>query len=93
MDEFLEVAEDLNLRIMDVVAEAGSHLALPAQTTYQEEGNGRDEQRARAAGDQVKEWREQNALYLPRFPQEKIAELQGSLDYPPKGSSGAVARV
>ncbi len=91
--EFKEIAEDLNLRIIDIVAEAGASLALPSQTTYREEGNGRDEQRARAAGDQVKEWREQNALYLPRFPQEKIAELQGSLDYPPKGSSGAVARV
>lgn len=91
--EFKEIAEDLNLRIIDIVAEAGSHLALPAQTMFQESGAGRDEQRARAAGDQVKEWREQNALYLPRFPQEKIAELQGSLDYPPKGSSGAVARV
>ena len=72
MNEFLEVAEDLNLRIMDVVVEAGARLALPSQTTYQEEGNGHDEKRARAAGDQVKEWREQNALYLPKFPQETM---------------------
>ena len=91
--EFLEVAEDLNLRIMDVVVEAGARLALPSQTTYREEGNGPDEQRARAAEGQVKEWREQNALYLPKFPQEKIAELQGSLDYPPKGSPGSETRV
>ncbi len=91
--EFLEVAEDLNLRIMDVVVEAGARLALPSQTTYQEEGNGPDEQRARAAKGQVKEWREQNALYLPKCPQEKIAELQGSLEYPPKGSPGSETRV
>ena len=71
---------------------AGVRLALPSQTTYREEINESDEQRAREAEAQVKKWREQNALYLPRFPQEKIAELQGSLDYPPKGSSGAVAR-
>ena len=36
--EYLEVAEDLNLRIMDIVAAAGSSFALPAQTTYLEAG-------------------------------------------------------
>lgn len=91
-NEFKQVAEDLNLRIIDIVAEAGSHLALPAQTIFQESGAAPDEKRARAAEQEVEAWREQNALYLPRFPQEKITELQGSLDYPPKGSFGAVAR-
>ena len=36
--EYLEIAEDLNLRIMDIVAGAGSSLALPSRTTYSRRG-------------------------------------------------------
>ena len=91
--EFLEVAEDLNLRIMEIVARAGSGFALPSQTTYVENGKGVDEERARTAEGQVKSWREQKALYLPNFPESKIGELHGSLDYPPIGSPGAAAHT
>ena len=51
--EYLEVAEDLNLRLMDIVAAAGSSLVFPAQTTYVEQGRGRDPDRAQAAEAQV----------------------------------------
>ena len=88
-NEFLEIAEDLNLRIMDIVAEAGSSFAFPSQTTYLERGAKRDEQRARAAEAAVEAWRAQQTLYLPRFPEEKIADLEGSLAYPPPGSASA----
>ncbi len=90
--EFLEVAEDLNLRIMDVVEKAGAGFALPSQTLYVERGKGPDEELAQAAEVQVNEWREQQALYLPNFPPEKISELQGTLDYPPPGSPVPAAR-
>jgi MscS family membrane protein len=87
--EFLEVAEDLNLRIMDIIAKSGSSLAVPSQTTYLERGKGLNEELAREAEAQVKRWRKKDELYLPGFPQEKIEELRGSLDYPPTGSPGA----
>ena len=90
MGKFLEVAEDLNLRIMDIVREAGSSFAFPTQTTYLERGKGLDQELAREAETKVKEWREQRTLYLPDFPPEKVASLQGSLDYPPIGSPSAV---
>ncbi|MEJ2231697.1 MAG: hypothetical protein P8X46_11020 [Nitrospirales bacterium] len=51
-----------------------------------------DEELTQAAEAQVNEWREQQALYLPNFPPEKIEELQGTLDYPPPGSPFAAAR-
>ena len=89
--EFKEIAEDLNLRIMDIIAKAGSRLALPAQIELQETGAGPDEQRARAAEQEVQTWRAQNTLYLLKFPQEKITELSDTLDYPPKGSPLALA--
>jgi len=84
--KYLEVSEDLNLRIMDIVRNAGSSFAFPTQTTYLERGKGLDDELAREAESRVKEWREQKALYLPEFPPEKIGELRGSLDYPPPGS-------
>jgi MscS family membrane protein len=84
--QFLEVAEDLNLRIMDVIAKAGSSLAVPSQTTYLERGKGLNEQLTREAEAQVKKWRKKNELYLPSFPKETIEELKSSLDYPPTGS-------
>ncbi|MDR4462444.1 MAG: mechanosensitive ion channel family protein [Nitrospirales bacterium] len=90
--EFLEVAEDLNLRIMDLVEKAGAGFALPSQTLYVERGKGSDEQLVHGAEAQVREWREQQALYLPNFPPEKIAELQGTLEYPPPGSPLSTAR-
>ena len=84
---YLEVAEDLNLRIMDIVAAAGSSFAFPSQTTYIEQGQGLDRDRARAAEVQVKEWRERHELCLPSFPREKISEIESTLDYPPDGSA------
>jgi len=39
------------------------------------------------------EWKKTQALFIPAFPQEKIDELQGSLDYPPIGSPGALNRT
>jgi len=85
----LEVAEDLNLRIMDIIAQAGTELAVPSQIQYEVPGRPLDEGRAREAEARVREWREQRSLYLPNFPPDKIAELKGSLDYPPAGSPGS----
>ena len=45
-----------------------------------------DEERARAVAARVKEWKAKRAMYLPNFPKDKIAEVKGSLDYPPEGS-------
>jgi MscS family membrane protein len=91
--EYLEIAEDLNLRIMDIVAAAGSSLALPSQMTYLEKRRSVDFDRARAAEAQVKEWRERHELWLPRFPREKIIEIDNTLDYPANGpNTGAGQR-
>ncbi|MGA6826432.1 mechanosensitive ion channel family protein [Nitrospira sp. NS4] len=84
--ESLAVAEDLNLRIMDIIAQAGTELAVPSQIQYEVPGRPLDEERARKAEAHVREWREQRSLYLPNFPPDKITELKGSLDYPPAGS-------
>jgi MscS family membrane protein len=82
----LEVTEDLNLRIMDIIAAAGTCSALPAPMTYFGEGRGLDPDRARAVAGQVHEWRERRELWRPRLPQEQIAELNTPRHYPADGS-------
>jgi len=91
-NQSLEVAEDLNLRIMDIVAGAGTDFAIPAQIEFQAPARVLDDEKSKTAESQVGEWRTRQALYLPNFPREKVAELQGSLDYPPVGSPGAATR-
>jgi MscS family membrane protein len=86
-DEYLEVAEDINLRIMDIVAQAGCALAVPTQTLWMERGQRPDRDAAHAAEQTVEQWRNDDELCLPRFPQVKIDELRGSLRYPPEGSA------
>jgi len=92
-DNFTEVAEDLNLRIMDIVAKAGTEFAIPAQAVYVQRGKGLDATQAHRADGEVQEWINHDALFIPKFPQEKIDELQGTLDYPQKGSPDAVNRT
>jgi MscS family membrane protein len=88
--EFLEVAEDLNLRIMDIVAAAGTSMAFPSQTTYLETGTGVDGERTRAAEAEVATWRERRTLCVPRFPQGEKERLDDTISYPPPGSAAGV---
>ncbi|BCA53067.1 hypothetical protein W02_02070 [Nitrospira sp. KM1] len=85
-DESLEVAEDLNLRVMDIIAAAGSDFAFPSQVEYSIPGKPFDDERAKAVAREVKQWKAERKLYLPNFPNETIAEIKGSLAYPPEGS-------
>ena len=90
-NDFTEVAEDLNLRIMDIIEKAGTEFAIPAQALYLQRGRDLDKTKIEETEHCVKEWRDNHELFLPSFPQEKIEELKGSLDYPPIGSPAAAA--
>jgi MscS family membrane protein len=68
--EYLEIAEDLNLRIMDIVKAAGTELAIPARLEYQMDKAPLDEQEIRKAEAYVREWRGQREMYIPKFPPE-----------------------
>jgi len=89
--ESLDVVEDLNLRIMDIIDEAGTGFAFPSNTTYVARDEGLDAERGRQAEARVAEWRGQGALCLPGFPAETIRELGDSLPWPPEGSALAEA--
>lgn len=87
VSEYLEIGEDLNLRIMEIVANAGTGFAFPSQTLYVGKDDGLDAEAGQRSEAQVAEWRARGELPLPGFPPDRIRELGGSLDYPPEGSA------
>jgi MscS family membrane protein len=84
---YMGVLEDLNLRIMDLVEEAGTGFAFPSQTTYLTRDKALDAERTKAAEGQVEDWRSSDALPFPEPDPHRRQELAGTLDYPPKGSA------
>ena len=86
-DEFLEVQEDLLLRMMDKVAESGTGFAFPSQTLYFAKDQGLESQKSKEAEQKVRQWREKGEMPLPQFNQQKIEELSDTIPYPPEGSS------
>jgi MscS family membrane protein len=92
-NEFFAVREDIFLRIYDIVAEAGTGFAFPSQTLYFGRDPGLDSSRAETAESAVQEWRRSGKLPFPRLPSEVIDRLNGTLDYPPRGSADAGAET
>lgn len=85
-NEFLEIQEDLTLRIMDVVAASGASFAFPSRTIYIAKDAAPQADRRSAAEDAVDAWRREGALQLPRFSEDRIGALKDSIAYPPEGS-------
>tara|TARA_R100000027_G_C2248430_1_gene93804 strand:+ start:220 stop:1905 length:1686 start_codon:yes stop_codon:yes gene_type:complete len=88
-NEFLGVQEDLLMRIMEVVAEAGTGLALPSQTLYFARDSVLDAERTEAAEKEVQQWREEQKLPFPEIDSDRMDALRHTVDYPPKGSAKA----
>jgi MscS family membrane protein len=86
-NEFAAVREDLLLRIMDLVNESGTGLALPSQMLYLGRDSGLEKEKAETAVKKVTELREGKQLPFPDFPEEHISSFQGSIDYPPAESA------
>jgi MscS family membrane protein len=86
-NEFLAIREDLLLRIMDIVAAAGTSFAFPSQTVYLCRDSGVDKEKAERVARQVQKWRESNQLPFPDFKPADISEFSNSLPYPQPGSA------
>jgi MscS family membrane protein len=85
-NEFLAIREDLLLRIMDLVAGAGTGFGLPPALSVGREP-GIDKEKAANAAHQVQKWRESNRLPFPDHAAADISEISNSLPYPPPGSA------
>ncbi|HSY03920.1 MAG TPA: mechanosensitive ion channel family protein, partial [Acidobacteriaceae bacterium] len=95
-NEFAAIREDLLLRIMDLVDDAGASVALPSQTLYISRDSGLEKDKAESAAKKITELRDNKKLPFPDFHQEDISSFKGTIDYPqpesavrnPKPSSG-----
>ncbi len=81
-NEFAAVREDLLLRIMDIVEDAGSGLAQPTQTLYLGRDAGLAKEKAENAVKKIAELRDGNKLPFPDFHQDDISAFKGSIEYP-----------
>lgn len=86
-NEYVEIREDLLLRMMDVVEKSGTGFAFPSQTVYLARDKGLSPEKSRNAEEQAKQWRAAGEMQLPSFSPEKIESLKGSIAYPPEGSA------
>jgi MscS family membrane protein len=84
---FLEIQEDLLLRIMDTVEKSGTSFAFPSHTAYVTQDRGLDAEKTQAAIAQVRQWRAEKDVPFPDFPPERIAQLTDTIPYPSPDSS------
>lgn len=88
-NDFYAVREDIDLRILKAVREAGTDFAFPSQTVYMAKDTGRDNALSIRAEAAVQRWRESGQLPFPRLTRSELDRLEGTLDYPPSGSPDA----
>jgi MscS family membrane protein len=79
---FLEVQEDLLLRIMDIIEASGTGVAFPSSTTYLTRDSGLDAAKTQKAIATVERWREEKELPFPDFHPAHISEFKDRLEYP-----------
>jgi MscS family membrane protein len=84
--ELHAIREDVFLHIITIIEESGTRLALPSNTTYFTKDGGLDEERRRAAEQQIRDWAEAGELPFPDMSEEQRAALAGTLHFPPEGS-------
>lgn len=87
-DDFLEVREDIYLRMLDIIGSAGATLTTPS-TPYGQFAPAEDIKFASRinAEQKVRDMVEKGSLPMPKFDAKKIEELKASTEYPAKGSS------
>ena len=81
-NDFAAVREDLLLRIMDLVEDAGASVALPSQTLYIRRDSGPEKDKAESAAKKITDLRDNKKLPFPDFHQEDISSFKGTIDYP-----------
>lgn len=86
LDTFLAIKEDILLRIVDIVNEAGTGFAFPSAVEYQAPDPGVNAERGGKAEAHVAQWRASGNLPFPEFDPAEREQLEDVLDYPPKGS-------
>jgi MscS family membrane protein len=82
--EFLAVAEDLNLRFIQIVTATGAALMGPGQLRILKETDAHTGRQTPYVDDMLALWREQDSPPFPNFSAEEITAMRDQLDYPAK---------
>jgi MscS family membrane protein len=85
-NEFRAIREDIYLRMMKIVKDAGTGFAFPSRTVYHTRDDGLDTERQQDAEAQVRAWCSAQELPFPTFTADYLKKIRNTLDYPPEGS-------
>ncbi len=85
-DEFVAIREDILLRTMKLMEEAGVQFAFPSSVEYRADDTSPDPDLRRRVEQSVEQWRAEGKLPFPDFDWHDKADLRDTLDYPPEGS-------
>ena len=86
--EFLAVAEDLNLHIVELVHGAGAIFSGPGQVLQLREFKQASDDEMAQISAILQDWREQDKLPFPDHSAAEKEAFKASLNYPPQGSPG-----
>ena len=86
--EYLAVAEDINLRIIELVHGAGAAFSGPGQVLQVREFKQATEEDLERIQGILQKWREEDRTPFPDYSPEEIERFRGSLDYPAAGPAG-----
>jgi MscS family membrane protein len=81
------VREDLLLRTMEIVEDAGTALAQPAQTLYLARDAGLAKEKTENAVKKIADLRDGKKLPFPDFHKDDVASFKGSIAYPAQDSA------
>jgi MscS family membrane protein len=85
-DEFRAIREDIYLRVMKIIKDAGAGFAFPSRTVYHTRDMEPDSGRREAAEAKVRAWCSAQELPFPTFTAAYRKKTRNTLDYPPEGS-------
>ncbi|YBV96807.1 mechanosensitive ion channel family protein [Phyllobacteriaceae bacterium JZ32] len=84
--EFLAIREDILLRIMKIMDDAGAQFAFPSQVEYAAEDTPIDKEKQVEAEKRVAAWRAEQKMPFPDFSTADKNEMIDTLAYPPEDS-------
>jgi MscS family membrane protein len=88
-NEYAAVKEDILLRLMDLVSDAGTTFASASQTLYLGRAPKLEKEKVDDAAKKVADLRDNKKLPFPDFSDQDISSFQGSAEYPQPGSASA----
>ena len=83
--EYLAIAEDINLRIIQIVHGNGAIFSGPGQVLQVRDFHQANDQTMADVEARLNNWQEQQEFPFPDVSAEKKAQLKGTLPYPPTG--------